>query len=198
MHSQTGIVAGLALIIVILTADPAAADPVLPLPVVSIDLLPDRNPHTTTATTAPPATTQTPSPKPASAKPIKTTTREQHAVRTNGGGTNGVAQHEKATQTPSPKPTLRPAAPEPPREAAGPNDNMVGRRDRWFDLAALALVALVAAAFMPWRPRSPRPRTTPPRGIPPCIDPETAVDALLVEVYRDGYGDGYVDCTTLK
>jgi hypothetical protein len=148
MHSRTGIVAGLALTIIGLTAGPATADPVLPLPVVSIDLIPDRS--TTSATEA---DTPTTAPSTAVPKPIKTastTTREQ-AVTTHGGGTSGAARRQaSATRGPAPSlaPIPRPATPAPPAspQAAVPSSNP-GGHDHWFELAALVIFALLALSF---------------------------------------------------
>jgi hypothetical protein len=172
MHSQTGIVAGLACLIVGLAADPAAADPgpILPLPAVdvSIDLLPDGSP-TTAATEAEPTTRPKTTTEPTNAEPINTITRGNAAVGMNEPSRRSAARRDTRTPAPSPTPALRTTVPALPRVAVGPAGPPEGGPGGWYDLIAIltaAVVALFAMAFVFWRGR---PEVVAPSG----LDPET-------------------------
>ncbi len=198
MYRRSGIAAVLATGLMAITAGPALADPgpILPLPtIVSITLLPKGDPATSTT----PADTQTTQTAP------KTSTGETSTVRTarpTGHSTGGAAQRgTAATPAPSPTPTLRPAAPRSPHSTSeadaglpssagqqAPADNLVAA------LVAITIAAFAALAVISTRRR---PRVTPPPP-PTGSGPESPEDDVLIAVYRDGYGDGYVDAVTLK
>lgn len=196
MHSQTGIVAGLASLAVIAMSAPAAADtePILPLPAIdlTLDVLPRSptttatadevdvaatatTPATTTPTRTAPATTG-----PASTQPIKTqrTTAREQALRTHGGGMGSAARQDPSRSltprpTPSPKPTVFRVIHEPPA-AAGPVDRSAGR-PLWLDLISILATAAVAMFAMALMSRRGRP--TPPNPSGSALTAQQLVDA---------------------
>lgn len=136
MHRRTGsgIAAVLAGTIIAITAESAQADkpPILPTPIVSIDLVPDPDPDpkptkTTASASATPksaaSTTSQTTTSPAGAAETKAAPKETRTTarpaRATGTSKGSAAQRGAAVATsPSPSRTLRPAAPKSPSPTA--------------------------------------------------------------------------------